>query len=61
VRPVAEASDPAARREGLKLYSRFCFFLSGVLDSFSIAFFCFPFSVIAHALSSVWCRFVAEE
>jgi len=36
-----EVCDPATPCECVTLYSRVCFFLSGVLDSFSFSLFCF--------------------
>ena len=59
--PGAEVAGPVEGRDESTVYFRLRLFLSGVLDSFSIALFCFPFSVIAHALSSMCCRFLAEE
>jgi hypothetical protein len=56
-----EGSDAAVSIARVTISARVYLFLSGVLDNFSIALFFFPFSVIVHALSSVWCRFLAEE
>ncbi len=56
-----EACGSATPSECVTLYSRFCFFLSGVLDSFSFSLFCLPFSAVIHMLSSVCFSFLGDE
>jgi hypothetical protein len=51
----------AVQPERLPLLSRFSFFVSGILDSFSSFFFYLSFSGLTHLLSSWWSRFLAEE
>ena len=59
MRPTA-VFDPAAQQERVTLYARASFFLSNVLDGFSLTLFCCPFSMLVPVLSSMWCRFFAE-
>jgi hypothetical protein len=56
-----EFANPASQPERAPLLSRFPVFLSGILDSFSFAFFCLSFSSLTHLLGSWWNRFLAEE
>jgi len=53
--------DPAAQQEHVTLYARACLFLSNVLDGFSLTLFCCPVSLLVPVLSSMWCRFSAED
>jgi hypothetical protein len=55
------AQQTASRPERLPLLSRFPFFLSEILDSFSSCFFYLSFSSLTHLLVSWWSRFLAEE
>jgi hypothetical protein len=56
-----EMLNPAAQPERPTLLSRCSVFLSGLVDSFSFAFFYLSFSSLTHLLSS-WCsRLLAEE
>jgi hypothetical protein len=53
--------NPAPQSQRLPLLQRFSDSLSGILDSFSVIFFCLPFSSLTPVLSS-WCsRLLAEE
>jgi hypothetical protein len=56
-----EFTNPAPQPERPPLLSRFSDLLSGILDSFSFAFFCLSFSSLTHLLGSWWSRFLAEE
>jgi len=56
-----EFASSAVHSERLTLVSRFFFFLSGTLDSFSLAFFYLSYSSLAHMLHALWCRLTAEE
>jgi uncharacterized protein involved in cysteine biosynthesis len=56
-----EFANPATQSERLPLLSRVPVFLSGILDSFSFAFFCLSFSSLTHLIGSLWNRFLAEE
>ena len=55
-----EFASSAAHSERLTPSSRFFVFLSGILDSFSLAFFHFSYSSLAHMLHTLWCRLTAE-
>ena len=60
--PAEQPAPPTAPRpERLPLLSRFPFFLSEILDSFSSFFFYLSFSSLTHLLVSWWNRFLAEE
>ncbi len=42
-------------------YFRFTSSLSGIVDSFSSAFFFMTYSSLAHLAHTIWCRLTAEE
>jgi hypothetical protein len=56
-----EFLNPAPQPERAPLLSRFSVLVSGLLDSFSFAFFCLSFASLTHLLGSWWNRFLAEE
>jgi hypothetical protein len=56
-----EFASSAAHSQRLTLVSRFFSFLSGILDSFSLAFFYLSYSSLTHLLHTLWCRLTAEE
>jgi hypothetical protein len=51
--PNLAEQQPAPQPEGPPLLTRLSVLLSGILDSFSFAFFCLPFSSLTHVLGSL--------